>query len=237
MASSTFGPAWPNCDRAGRIVTLSRKDGLRLPIHRDLVDLVGLLIDLTEAQGYDVIPGWTWGYACRPIAGTSQPSNHSQGTAIDINAPRNPRRADRRLVSDMPRWMTQLWKDHGFRWGGEFSWPDAMHYEFMGTAAQARATAARLRAFLAAAGGPAGPPPSAGKPRVVPYPGSVRRGDTGARVRIWQDVLRQRGYAIAVDGVFGPGTLANLTDWQRTHPPLKRDGVGGPDTWHSLLFA
>lgn len=235
MAHSSFGPAWPNCDRAGRIVTLVRHDGLRLPVHRDLVDLTSILMDLTELGGYDIRPDWTWGYACRPIAGTRVPSNHSQGTAVDINAPTNPRRSDRRLVTDMPSWMVNLWKGHGFRWGGEFSWPDSMHFEFMGTAAQARATAARIRAFLAAAGTPA-PNPPGNKPKPRSYPGEVRMGDRVPAVITWQQVLRERGYAIAVDGIFGPGTNHVVVDWQRRHG-LRVDGIAGRATWNSVMTA
>jgi hypothetical protein len=236
MAHSSFGPPWPNCDRSN-IVTLVRADGLRIPVHRELADLTAMLMDLTELRGYNIVPGWTWGYACRSIAGTSTPSNHSQGTADDINAPTNPRR--RRglpMVTDMPGWMVKLWKDHGYRWGGDFSWPDPMHFEFMGTAADARAITARLRAFLRGSGAPAPRPPAAGRPVPVSFPGSVRLGDRGAAVRTWQTALRQRGYSVAVDGIFGPGTNHVVVDWQRRHG-LTADGVAGPVTWHSLLFA
>ena len=235
MGHASFGPMWPNCDRQGRIVTLTRRDGLRLPIHRDLAPLVALLMDLTEAQGYDIIPHWTWGYACRPIAGTRTPSNHSQGTAVDINAPANPRRSDRRFVSDMPAWMVNLWKAHGFRWGGNFSWPDPMHFEFMGTAAEAPAIHARILRFLGAAAGQ--PPAKPGRPTPVMYPGAIRFGDVGDKVRVWQTVLRQRGYPTVPDGLFGPVTLSAIRHWQSTHPPLKVDGIAGQATWHSLLFA
>lgn len=233
MADASFGPAWPNCDRA-RIVTLTRHDGLRLPVHRDMADLVAVLMDLTELAGYDIHPGETWGYACRAIAGTNQPSNHSQGTAVDINAPHNPRRArGLPMITDLPAKVIDLWTSHGFRWGGRFTWPDPMHFEFMGTAAQARAIAAQLRHFLSSA-----PPPPAhpGLPAARPYPGVVRRGDRSAAVATWQGVLHDRGYAVTADGVFGPITEVAVRDWQRRHH-LVVDGVAGPDTWHSLLFA
>lgn len=237
MADVSFGLGWPNCHRAD-IVTVVRKDGLRLPIHRDLADLVTLLLDLTELMGYDVRPDWTWGYACRAIANTNQPSNHSWGTAIDINAPANPRLArGKPMVTNIPRKVIDLWKGHGFRWGGDFSWPDPMHFEFMGTAAQARATAAALRAFLR--GAP--PPPShPGRPIYsVDYPGVMTADDADHHlVRIWQTVLRLRGYAIKVDGVAGLVTMHAIVDWQRSHhPPLTVDGVAGQGTWHSLQFA
>lgn len=134
-ASRGWGPGWPNCQR-GTIVTLVRPDGLRLPIRREIAPLVAWLMDETERRGYDIRPDWTWGYACRAIRGSSSPSNHSWGLAVDINAPKNPMGS--RLITDMPRWMTDLWKAHGFGWGGDYrSRPDAMHMEFLGTPADA----------------------------------------------------------------------------------------------------
>ena len=88
MGHSSFGPMWPQSNPY--IITLVRSDGLRLPIHRDLALLIRMLMDHTEAMGYDIRPGETWGYAHRSISGTNTPSNHSQGTALDINAPANP---------------------------------------------------------------------------------------------------------------------------------------------------
>jgi hypothetical protein len=55
---------------------------------------------------------------------------------VDINAPTNPHGDT--LVTDMPDWMPQLWSAYGFRWGGTYTRPDAMHYEFMGTPTDAR---------------------------------------------------------------------------------------------------
>ena len=203
MAHASFGTGWPNCNRSG-IVTLVRSDGLRLPVHRDLVPLVAILLDFTELRGYNVRPDWTWGWACRAIAGTRTASNHSWGTAIDINAPVNPRR--RRglpMVTDLPHPVVKMWKDHGFRWGGEYSWPDPMHFEFTGTSAEARAITARLREFL---GGAAPAPPMAKPPVVTP-------GQKGRLMEL-QRILR-----VAADGTVGPKTTAamraQMIGWQR----------------------
>jgi hypothetical protein len=147
-----WGPGWPNC-QVGSIVTLTRSDGLRQPIRREIAALVAWLIDETERRGYDVRPDWTWGYACRAIRGSNTASNHSWGLAIDINAPTNPmlygkpgwqalHDAGR---TDMPAWMPPLWNQYGFRWGGDYaSRQDAMHYEFMGTPADAAAETAKI---------------------------------------------------------------------------------------------
>lgn len=239
MADSSWGAGWPNCQRSN-IVTLVRADGLRLPVHRNLIGLVSILLDLTEMAGYNVRPDWTWGYACRQIAGTNRPSNHSWGTAVDINAPVNPRR--RPLTTDLPVKVRELWKDHGFRWGGDYqsSVPDPMHFEFMGKVADAVLIEARLRRFLGNAGH-APPPAPVPRPRPErpaprPYPGQFEKGDEGRGVRVWQQVFRERGYTLSVDGMFGRVTDSVVRQWQRNHG-LKVDGIAGPRTWHSLLFS
>jgi hypothetical protein len=248
MAHSTFGPQWPNCARAN-IVTLARKDGLRLPIHHSLVELVAILIDLTEMMGYDVRPDWTWGFACRPIANTKRASNHSSGTAVDINAPVNPRKSP--LTTNLPKRVVDLWKSHGFRWGGDYpdrgsSVPDPMHFEFMGTTYEAGATTRRLKDFLGASGGPVQAP-------VVPppqLPGSAQV----ERIRELQRLLR-----IVADGLVGPKTrdamqrhaigwrkdLAGnrnpaLVSWLQRQGPRKGynlavDGIVGPDVNHFIV--
>jgi hypothetical protein len=175
------GRGWGAPCQGGR-TTLVRADGLRLPVRTELADLIALLLDLTEAGGYDVIPGWTWGNACRVISGTTTWSNHAWGLAVDINAPANPyasadwhRRNARgtrpfglSLVCDMPEQMVTLWENHGFRWGGRYTGkPDPMHYEFMGTPADAGTITGRLRAFLGATQ-PAPPVPAPLPPAAPP---------------------------------------------------------------------
>ena len=157
---------------AGGRTTLVRGDGLRLPVRTELADLVAMLIDLTElGHGYDVLPGQTWGNACRYISGTTVWSNHAWGLAIDINAPANPYASKAwhlrnargpwpGLVCNMPRAMVEMWEAHGFRWGGRYpTKPDPMHFEFMGSPATCAAITARLRAYLTNQGGPPPPPP------------------------------------------------------------------------------
>lgn len=110
-------------------------------VHRELAPVVGTLMAETEKRGYHLHNGQCWGYACRAIRGKTAPSNHSWGLAVDFNAPSNPMAST--LITDMPAWMPKLWADAGFRWGGTYSGrKDAMHYEFMGTPADARALAA-----------------------------------------------------------------------------------------------
>lgn len=243
MADASFGHPWPACD--GPHVTLVRADGLRIVIHRELVDLVAMLMDLTELDGYDIVPGQTWGFACRPIRGTQRPSNHSTATAIDVNSLANPQR--RPLTTNLPRKVRELWKGHGFRWGGDYvsSTPDPMHFEFMGSVADARTITKRLRDFLKGAGHAAPPPPAPpvhrpGRPTWRAYPGPARMGDGSVAhrsnvVKVWQGLLRDRGYSVAADGIFREATNHVVMDWQRKHG-LKVDGIAGSRTWNSLLF-
>jgi D-alanyl-D-alanine carboxypeptidase len=143
MAHSSWGPGWPNCQK-DRIVPLS-VDGIEFPagVRQELKELITRLVRETRNRGYkfgvDGNPSYgCWGFACRAISNTQSPSNHSWGLAVDINAPRNPYKY-RPIVTDMPGWMPDLWNAYGFRWGGDYASGkvDPMHYEFMGSIADA----------------------------------------------------------------------------------------------------
>lgn len=246
----------PPC--SGRIVTLVRADGLRLPVRAELADLTAMLLDLTElGHGYDVLPGMTWGYACRKISGSSVWSNHAWGLADDLNAPRNPyasadwhRRNARgtrpfglAIVCDMPEAMVAMWEAHGFRWGGRYrTKPDPMHFEFMGTPADAATITRRLRTFLGSLSPtqppppprPVTPTPDQFQERVMALP-TLRAGATGQHVRNLQGLLIAHGNDIAVDGDFGPNTERVLRAWQGRTGALAADGIAGPATWAWLI--
>lgn len=148
----------PPC-QSDKIRTLVRSDGLRLPVRTETLEMTRVLCDRTEQLGYDLKPGWCWGYACRKVSGSGNWSNHAWGLAVDLNAPVNPyasadwhRRNARgtfpfglRLVCDMPESMISMWEDAGYRWGGRYkNKPDPMHFEYMGTPAQAAKMTAAL---------------------------------------------------------------------------------------------
>ena len=215
-----WGNGWPKCQQ-DRLVTLSREDGLSIPINEAISQLVALLIDEGERRGYDVKDGQTWGFACRAIKGTSVPSNHSWGLAVDINAPSNPYREE--FVSDMPPWMPMLWWSYGFFWGGWYqSIKDPMHYEFLGTPEGARANTQRATQEL-------------GKGEPKPYP---RYGEESDRVRAAQEQLALLGFDPGdIDGVYGPDTRAAVETFEASVPRLasQADGIFGPLTWR-LLF-
>lgn len=85
----------------------------------------------SEYQKYIVNPGGTFNW--RNIAGTDRLSNHSFGSAIDINT----------KYSDYWKWnnnltyqnripfeIVEIFEKHGFIWGGKWYHYDTMHFEF-----------------------------------------------------------------------------------------------------------
>jgi hypothetical protein len=76
-------------------------------------------------------------YNCRTVADTGQPSMHSWGAAIDINAARADYWLWHRsgvieagLVNRMPFEIVAIFERHGFIWGGKWSHYDTMHFEY-----------------------------------------------------------------------------------------------------------
>jgi hypothetical protein len=234
MAHPSWGPGWPT-DNSGKMVTVvTGGDGVRLPVRREIGPLVGGLVrDLERGRDKAFRADWSWGYANRAFAGTSTPSNHSWGLAVDLDAPENPYlSADAHraahplrktfpgglvLRSTMPDNVEAVARRWGFGWGGRYSRkPDPMHFEFIGSVQDAER--------LAGESGIRKPPrkvPPTSRP-------TIRRGARGPFVR-----LLQRKLKIEVDGIFGPATDAAVRGFQR-EKGLTVDGVVGRQTWVAL---
>jgi D-alanyl-D-alanine carboxypeptidase-like protein len=60
-----------------------------------------------------------------------KPSNHSFGTAFDINSDFNQQGKVPPAIGKLGsvRELVPIFEKHGFRWGGEFQTPDGMHFE------------------------------------------------------------------------------------------------------------
>lgn len=63
--------------------------------------------------------------------------------------------------------------------------------------------------------------------------GMLRMGSEGARVRDLQALLVRAGYAVTVDGDYGPATRDAVKDFQRAQK-IRADGVAGPETFRKL---
>ncbi len=61
----------------------------------------------------------------------------------------------------------------------------------------------------------------------------LKKGSRGEEVKAWQMLLKENGYPLLVDGVFGNMTMEAVMDWQDKHG-LRPDGIIGPKTWAIL---
>ncbi len=209
------------------------------------VDIAPLLIGFAAEFHQKVEPlvrGWNWGYAYRPVRGASNPSFHSAGIAIDLNAPRHPLGHVGTFSPRQRATIRALCKKYGLRWGGDYRGrKDEMHFEVILPLSQARA---RVRALQAR------PPLAASRTRTVvrkvvaavtrkPVSSAgpvLRNGSSGAAVKVMQRHLQQHGHRIVADGKFGPGTRAALIAFQRKCG-LVPDGICGPKGWAALRKA
>ena len=72
-----------------------------------------------------------WGYCFRMVRGSlNNLSNHSSGTAIDLNASKHPLGKVGTFSNDKVPMIRALAKKYGLRWGGDYkSRADEMHFE------------------------------------------------------------------------------------------------------------
>ena len=92
-----------------------------------------------------------------------------------------------------------------------------------------------FRAAVASCGPAKKPATPAKKPtkKVPTFPGTVKRGSQGAAVRAYQSRLRDRGWRIAVDGIFGKDMERIVRAFQK-EKRLTVDGIAGRRTWDAL---
>ena len=264
LAAEMSGVSWhPGCPVAIEDLRLVRMpywgfdgqihDG-ELVVHTDVAyDVAGVFggmftarfpiarMELIESYGGDddasMAADNTSAFNCREITGGGSWSIHSYGKAIDINPLENPYvrggtvlpaagaefldRSDVRpgmiVAGDA---VVAAFRSIGFEWGGDWSrLQDYQHFE----AANPSSGSQR---------GDAGCPTysdNAGR-----YP--VRMCQSGAVVRQVQRQLVRHGFAISIDGRFGPVTEAAVREFQGARG-LPTDGIVGTDTWEQLVEA
>lgn len=77
-----------------------------------------------------------WGYCYRDVRGETDLSNHSSGTAIDLNASKHPLGKEHTFTLDQVRVIHELIKKYHLRWGGDYVHrKDEMHFEIITTPA------------------------------------------------------------------------------------------------------
>jgi hypothetical protein len=87
-----------------------------------------------------------WGYAFRDVRGsTTTLSNHSSGTAIDLNATQHPLGKVGTFPAEKVPMIRALAKKYGLLWGGDYrNRKDEMHFEVILTPAKAAALIKKL---------------------------------------------------------------------------------------------
>ena len=146
------GVTFPNGILAGDVATIARWQLARY-----------------EADVEPLVPGSCWGWLVKEIQGSDVPSNHGSATAWDVNASKYPlgTPASKVMTSAKIEACRGIVADSGrvLRWGGDYvTRPDVMHWEVVGTPAEAAEFANRIRAGLVRGG---------------EGPMLVKKGDTG----------------------------------------------------------
>jgi hypothetical protein len=199
---------FPSCPPGGQAsLTKITVDNRNFYVHPEVAPLFKGFLEEITARGYSLDEGILddWSFLCRPIRGSETPSEHSRGTAIDINAVHNPMGST--LRTDMPWWVPVVAKKWGLRWGGDYTTrKDAMHFEFIGTIAEARAIAARNHNRPA--------------PANAPDTDGITPTDSVEAIKFLQVCLTLAGQHIPVDGVYGKQTgqaIKNLKTFFNDH--------------------
>ena len=195
----------------------------------DVHVVLGYVARRFNSEVESLVKGWCWGHSYRPISGSTTLSNHSSGTAIDLNAPRHPLGKSGTFTAMQRSHIRSILNSCNgvVRWGGDYSGrKDEMHFEI-----NVRPGDARLSALAKRIGGGGGTP----TPTPIAWT-TVKRGASGFRVTAIQHLLRQRGLSLTVDGSFGPTTQSRVISFQRSKG-LTADGVVGPKTWSALVVA
>lgn len=121
--------------------TVPMSGGYRILVHQRMIPALNrvttnLAAEQADGNYYAIKPSQTFGFSARTIAGSYRVSLHAHGTALDINTLANPYRGDNKLITNMPDWFVQAWRDAGFCWGGDWTFvKDPQHFSWMGPAA------------------------------------------------------------------------------------------------------
>lgn len=99
----------------------------RIRCHQMLVGIVRATFDSIHKAGlWDQLSEFGGCYAARAQRGSSKPSLHLWGAAIDLNPSTNQLGTE----GDMSPAIVRAFEDHGWTWGGRWGRPDPMHFQF-----------------------------------------------------------------------------------------------------------
>ena len=217
MPHASWGGPGLSREQLERIVGIG---GIPLYVRREIEPLAQALVqELPEARKPGAAPLTSaGGYNKRRIDNSSVWSNHSWGLALDVNPATNPYSYTFR-TDFIPGKARALAAKYGFRWGGDYRGKkDPMHFEFMGSVAEARNRVARLSPVSVAYG----------------------EGAKGQKVLELEMRLSLLGHNVVVDGVYDAKTRAGILAFQKQAfpgQPKEHDGIAGARTIAALEHA
>lgn len=151
MARSQNGWA---IDASGALQDRTPIEGVDFPngvLAGDVAVVFRYLIGRLHREVERIIPGACWGWFVKTIEGSTTPSNHGSGTAVDFNATRHPMGARNTFSRAQQATIREILADLDgvVRWGGDYTGrPDDMHFEIVKGAAAVRAVASKIRGEL-----------------------------------------------------------------------------------------
>lgn len=154
---------------------------------------VAVVLRYVAAQFHSTVEalhaGWCWGHNYRAIEGSRTLSNHSSGTAIDLNAPKHPLGRANTFSAPQVKAIRKIldFCEGVVRWGGDYRGrKDDMHFEINANAARVKKIADKIRALDKPK------PTTPTRPPVRPAVLKVD-GDLGpATIKRWQQVMGTR---------------------------------------------
>lgn len=152
-AARGWGPGWPNCSQA-KIVTRVEA-GITWRLRAEAAPVLLAFIQAFSRDVEHLDPAQCGSFACRPVRGTTDvPSNHSWALAVDLNSAKHPWQTKNTFTAVQKgrlRSILALPYFRHIRWGGDFAdRVDEMHFEYVGTPADARNDAAHITGGIVA---------------------------------------------------------------------------------------
>lgn len=217
---------WPVV-REHDLLTIINVAGIRLTVLKGPVaDLFHWLADTYSRTVEPLNAKACGGWNVRKIGTGNTWSNHSGGTAIDLNWDKHPDNTptSRTLTAEqISACHTIVSACAGvIRWGGDYkSDPDAMHWEIVGTSAEVAALVPKLKRKVETMS------------FMVEMP-RLREGDSDARLQGYNLIKRmQQIIGATPDGVWGPQTTNALAAWNKIPPTQAR--VMDETLWRSTF--
>lgn len=177
------------------------------PVHTDRFS--ALLADL-ERAGVTIDPAQSGGFNPRNIAGTSIPSQHAFGRAVDVNwrdnargparpmeeyidhdaaTPVSPSQPVPAITRIPPQVAREVAERNGFTWGGDWRNPDPMHFEV--SRGNLPPVPVQDRSFVAFAGARPAPPSAPASAPASPPPHAATAQPPDPSVGPWQTTVQQ----------------------------------------------